>query len=324
MADESFKYILNRDESVNAIKDHFQDTENLLKNVVDYGTNLIPRCFRQSDRQLEDVVIIAVLLKHIVSMLDGVQALTSQGCVYAAHLQVRSLFEAFLSIEWILKEDTKKRAKQYYVWNLRMRRKWTLRFVTSSKEHEDFSKKVDKYKNSLLARIDENNDDAKQQADAIDALLAQEPYVLINHEFERLKGDRKFDVPWYSPNGPSSIADMATRVGYGAEYESFYSRFSQIMHASTQLDHVKFESDTVTFEPIRKLDRLRTILNVGIGFSIKAYRIVLNHYRRQELENFSRKYVQQWRDTFLSIKEVSYNVQHQYCSAHLLLFAGYG
>ena len=86
MRDESFKYILNRDESVNAIKDHFQDTTKLIRDVIDYGTNLIPRCFKQSDRRLEDVVILAVLLKHIVSMLDGVDALISQGCVYAGNL----------------------------------------------------------------------------------------------------------------------------------------------------------------------------------------------------------------------------------------------
>jgi len=88
MNDESFKYILNRKEAVEAINGHFRDAVNLIQSVVDYGTNLIPRCFRSSERKLEDVIILAVLLKHIVSMLDGLEVLVSQGCIYAAHLQV--------------------------------------------------------------------------------------------------------------------------------------------------------------------------------------------------------------------------------------------
>ena len=109
--DEAFKYILNRDESVSNIKDHFQEEVNLLKSFVDYGTNLIPRCYKQSDREVEDIVVLIVFLKHIISMLDGIQVLISQGCVYPAYLQVRSLFEAHLSIEWILKEKTKERRR---------------------------------------------------------------------------------------------------------------------------------------------------------------------------------------------------------------------
>lgn len=311
MNDESFKYILNRKEPVEALNKHFRDALNLIRDVVDYGTNLIPRCFKSSERKLEDIVILAVLLKHIDSMLDGLEVLVSQGCIYAAHLQVRSLFEAFLNLEWILREDTSKRALQYYVWNLRLRRKWALRFVSSSADHNNFIKKVEKYQESLLARSQEHNDEASEQADAISNLLSKEPYHEINQEFDRLKGDRKYDVPWYKPAGPSSIADMAERVGYGAEYEVFYSQYSQIMHASSQLDNVKFANGSITFEPIRKLDRLRPILNVGIGFSIKAFKTVLNKYRPQEIQNFSEKYAKDWRDAFLSIKDVTYNVNHQ-------------
>lgn len=77
MNDESFKYILNREEPVEALNKHFKDALNLILNVVDYGTNLIPRCFKSSDRKLEDIITLAVLLKQIVSMLDGLEVLVS-------------------------------------------------------------------------------------------------------------------------------------------------------------------------------------------------------------------------------------------------------
>lgn len=310
MTDDSCKLILNRGEAVKVINDHFQDTVKLVRDVVDYGTNLIPRCFKKSSRRVEDIVILAVLLKHVVSMLDGIDALISQGCIYASNLQVRSLFEAFLSLEWILKDDTEKRAKQYYVWNLRQRRKWALKLVPYSNEYEGFSRKVEKYRDSLSNGIEKHSEVAKQQADAIDEFLGKEPYVEINQEFERLKGDNKFDVSWHTPGGPNSVADMATRVGCGAEYEVFYSKYSQIMHASEQLDNVKFENGSIIFEPIRKLDQIKAILEVGVGFSFKAYRTVLKHYRPDELPNFSRKYSQEWQKPFQAINEITYQVQH--------------
>lgn len=192
-----------------------------------------------------------------------------------------------------------------------MRRKWALRFVPSSSDHNDFIRKVEKYQNSLLAQSQEHNEEASEQAEAISDLLSKAPYYAINQEFDRLKGDRKHDFPWYKPSGPNSIADMAERFGYGAEYEVFYSQYSQIMHASSQLDNVKFANGSITFEPIRKLDRLRPILNVGIGISIKAFKTVLNKYRPQEIENFSKKYAKDWRDAFLSIKDVTYKVNHE-------------
>lgn len=306
MPDESFKYILNREEAFNHINEHFRKTIVLIQSVVDYGTNLIPRCFRQSNRQIEDIVVLAVLLRHIVSMLDGVSVLVSQGCIYPAHLQVRSLFEAFISMEWILKGNTSKRALQYYVWNLRSRRMWALKFNSASTEHSDFIRKVDKYKDSLLTRSQEYEAEVKLQSDSITNLLSKEPYHEVNQEFDRLRGSRRFDVPWYRPNGPNSVSDMAERLGYGAEYEVFYSQYSQIMHASAQLNNVKLGKKGVVFEPIRKLDRLRPLLNVGLGFAIKAYRTVLNRYRPEELQNFTRKYITDWQKEFLSITSVTY------------------
>jgi hypothetical protein len=310
MGDESLKYILNRDDVVNEIKAHFQDAIKLIQGVVDYGTNLIPRCFAKSDRRLEDVVILGVLVKHIVSMMDAVDVLISQGCVYAANLQVRSIFEALLSIEYILKDDIERRAKYYYIWNLRQRLKWALRFISSTVEHEEFLTKLEKYNGILIDGTEKHKETAQQQVNAINEFLSKEPFAEINREFDRLKKRKKSDVSWYKPSGPNSISDMAKIVGYGAEYAVFYSQYSEIIHASGYLANIKFEANHIIFEPIRKLEELKTLLQVGIYFTIKTYQKILERYRPHELPNFWRKYVSDWRDAFKTIKEVSYNVQY--------------
>lgn len=63
-------------------------------------------------------------------------------------------------------------------------------------------------------------------------------------------------------------------------------------------------NDSTNFEPIRKLDRLRPLFNVGIGFSIIAYKTVFKKYRPQEIENFSRKFARELQDAFFRSKNL--------------------
>lgn len=74
----------------------------VLQNIVDYGVLLLERCLRDSERRAEDVVLLSVLLRQAIAMGDAVHLNLFPGAIYAAHLPLRSLFEARLSIEWIL------------------------------------------------------------------------------------------------------------------------------------------------------------------------------------------------------------------------------
>src|SRR5208337_840322 len=99
--DQANKAILDRN-CLNPIKEEIQPYLNLLRELVDYGTNLIVRCFVSSGRKLEDTVILPVLLKQAVSMLDAIELLISNAALHSGHLQARTLFELSLYLQWIL------------------------------------------------------------------------------------------------------------------------------------------------------------------------------------------------------------------------------
>lgn len=46
------------------VKAHFADGLWLLKDMVNYGSNLIPRCFVDSGRELPDIIVLPVLLRQ--------------------------------------------------------------------------------------------------------------------------------------------------------------------------------------------------------------------------------------------------------------------
>src|SRR5689334_11373067 len=110
--------LLNRSATITDAKRAFPAQLKLLREVTNYGTNLIPRAFTSSGKTLKDVILIGTLLRQVVAMLDAVEVLTSNGAVYAAGLQARTLFEASAYLEWILKQESEKRAYHYHVHTL--------------------------------------------------------------------------------------------------------------------------------------------------------------------------------------------------------------
>lgn len=150
MKEEENKLILDRKESMELVEIHFKDQIQLLQEIVNYGTNLIPRCVKSSKREMHDIFILIVLLKHVVAMIDSVEIQISQGSILGANLPARSLFETSLYIDWILKKDTKRRANQYYVWHLRQNRRWIKRMIEGDIEKEEFLKKLNLLEQRLV------------------------------------------------------------------------------------------------------------------------------------------------------------------------------
>lgn len=109
VGETEFKALLNRDETIADVKEHLSPWLDLLRDLSNYGSNLIPRCFSSSARELKDAVVLGTLLRQIVTMLDGVEVLLSNGAPYTAQLQLRALLEASIYIEWILESDGDKK-----------------------------------------------------------------------------------------------------------------------------------------------------------------------------------------------------------------------
>lgn len=136
--ESEFKALLDPDKVIADIKEHLSPWIALVQDVTNYGSNLIPRCFSSSERSLKDAVVLAILLRQAVAMLDGVGILLANGATHAANLQMRALFEASVYMDWILLNDSERKADYYYVHNLRRKRIWALRTQPGSPESQEF------------------------------------------------------------------------------------------------------------------------------------------------------------------------------------------
>lgn len=307
MKEKEFKRIIDREKHEGDVKQYFSKHIDLLIDLVNYGSNLIPRSYDSSNKKLEDIIVIGVLLKQVVSMIDAIEILISKGAVGAAHLQARAAYEASLYIDWILKEETEKKVKYYYVSNLRNQRLWALRFIRGTREKETFSETfadLEEYiKHTDLETIEKQ---AEEELPKIDEILSKDSWNDINREFEKRKRKTGTEPYWYKMLGVTSIRRLAKEVGRLAEYDLYYSKSSEVMHAASYRDHVQFAKGTAIFEPIRQLKELHNLFRFCTSVALASYKSILKHYRTGELENFARKYVKDWREAFLNVPSISY------------------
>jgi len=305
IGENPFRPLLDREKVIEDVKNAFSKQINALEDLVNYGTNLVPRCYGSSDKGLGAVVVLAILLRQVIAMLDAVEILSSNGAVYAAGLQARALFEASAYAEWILAADTEKKATYYYVHNLRRQRWWAQRLKPGSAEATAFANDVPEILTLTNATATMA---ATSNLTEIDRILAQPTLAVVSQVFEQRKLRNGKDVAWHVPLGPRTVGAVAKSIGRFAEYTFFYALWSEAMHSSNYSHHVRFQKDRVIFQSIRNLSTFDTLFRQVVATTLRTYRLLLETYRSAELElgAFRRKYLENWQKALLEVPKIQY------------------
>ena len=305
IGENPFRPLLDREKVVEDVKSAFSKQLSALEDLVNYGTNLVPRCYGSSDKGLGAVVVLGILLKQVIAMLDAVELLSSKGAIYAAGLQARALFEASAYTEWILAADTEKKATYYYVHNLRRQRWWAERLQPGSAEATAFASDVPEI--HVLTNATATTAAAGNLTE-IDRVLTQPELAVVSQVFEDCKLRNGKDVAWHVPLGARTVSALARSIGRFAEYTFFYALWSDAMHSSNYSHHVSFQKGRVVFQPIRNLSGFDTLFRQVVTTTLRTYRSLLETYRSGELElgAFRRKYLENWQKALLEIPKIKY------------------
>ncbi len=306
MSERPFEKLLHRELHMHDVQQNFEQQLLLVRDVVNYGTNLIPATFLTSSRELVDVIILPVLLKQMVSMLDAFEVLVSNACVPASLLQSRAAFEASIYIDFMLAGNGDEKAKHFYVSNIRKEMEWAKRTQTGDPAQVLFFKALGEFGNALDLTKNNLAAAAKTQLDIANAFLSNEPWRSVNVNIEAARGNRAHDLPWYAPFGPKSVRQLSGVVGRLHEYEVFYGASSEKMHASDYKSHVTLGGGTMSMEPIRNLLCLASSLRFTLSVAFHTYKRVLQAYRPGQIEEYNRRYMTDWRDPFMSMPDVKY------------------
>jgi hypothetical protein len=278
MEEKEYLALIDRVTSIAQVQENFSGILGVLRDVVNYGSNLIPRCFVSSQRRLEDTIILGVLLRQAVAMFDAIEILISNASVYPCHLQMRALFEASLYLEWILNADTEKGAKYYYVANVRQERVWVQRTQSGSPENLAYEKIMEPFGDVVPDAIKRLGGKEQEHLQKIDRILSQSSFVSIDKDIDayRAKNKLPYDPPWYAPLGPRSVRKIATDVKRLHEYELIYSLSSEVMHSTSRKHHIKFSRGRIILTPIRYLAGIYIVVKFSMSTMLKIYRTFSN------------------------------------------------
>ena len=305
MTDKANDGILDRTLFRVQIKETFSEQINLMEQIVNYGTNLVPRCYNSSDRRIPDIVAILSFLKHAVSSLDAISILSREGATLSCFPHIRSLFEIDLYLRWIFQKDYDRRGTAYFVWNIRKKRYWSRCYLNGTAEQTAHSAHMEGalFENVLIPY---NQEEIQKAVDHDTVRLSNPELASVNDLFESRMARSGKDVEWYKPFDVNSIRDMAKRLGDEGAYKVFYTKYSQLTHGQSFEQQLHFDTanSVVVFDHIRTLQSIDEVFQMTFSLAFKIYRTVLQKYRPNEINAFNRKYTEEWRKPFRSIPKV--------------------
>ncbi|MFZ2642569.1 MAG: DUF5677 domain-containing protein [Verrucomicrobiia bacterium] len=284
--------VLDREQAVKNAQ-VFKDALDLLNEIIDYGTHLIPRAYVSSPNDSKAVYLILVLLRQFLVHLDGVAILAAVGNTSSARLQLRSLLELAHKMQWVLASDTDSKLQHFIVAKLRKERQWYLIAEPSSPEarRHTYAANSATVKTMLLT-------DVAERIRNIDEILARAPYASVDAKFRPHYAKRHFDKPWYEVYG-SSVRQIADKIGRLDEYQCVYSALSEDTHGSNTWESVSVEPDhQVSMNPVRKAERIPEFVGFAISMADRVYKMILHEYRSGEEENYHRKCSTEWNARF--------------------------
>jgi hypothetical protein len=241
-------------------------------------------------------------------MIDASEVLLSNGISHAAHLPVRTAFEASVYADFIMFSESESKALHYMVANYRNERLWAQRATKGSVQAGEFGAIPASIGLDLHASRPSLDGEAQLHLKEVNRILAQPRFRPIDDAFTATrKGKRKTDPEWYSLLGYRSLRKLAHAMGRIAEYECFYAKGSSITHSASYKDHLAFHGKEVRFKPVRHIAEIDSIVKALGTTAFTTYRNILRKYRPGELPSFNRQYFREWSEPFQNVRAVMYD-----------------
>lgn len=269
--------LLDRDLSTALSAELREQGSGALRRLVDYSLEAFQRC-SVSARAGDEQVGVLLPHYHLIEMLDAVEVLLGASAVAPSALQLRSAFEALLSLEWVCREDTSRRGAAYVVTEIHARIARLEGFDGGTGRGKQLAATF--RKDPLGNEITLPKFDSAQPVSALNDLLMEPHLKEAASEFNRLKSTRGGRPRHYELwSGPGSVEQLAGELGYGAIYELFYRPWSARMHARDmryQLSELEGQS---ALRPLRSPDQMQEHYFYALMFGQQGTRTLLTHYR---------------------------------------------
>lgn len=232
-------------------------------------------------------IIVCLFVRKFMEQLDAINILMRKGSFAPAQILLRTYIENIVSLKFILKDDTDRRAASYWLeHHFQEISMWTNN-LENIEEKMIATGDVEKFekKKAALQRIVDSNDLYKEIANSREKKLEKKP------------PKRKY-IQWYEVcSNVSSFKKMMTDVGMEKYYESIYGGLSFESHSFNSTMDISVSNENFNLNPIRKPVEGETLLSLACIFSMSVLIDVYSYLGDKENEK------EEFRQYFLEFKE---------------------
>jgi hypothetical protein len=265
----------------------------LLTEVLNYGLSLFARCGYRPAGDDENLPILFVY-RHLLEMLDSVIIQIAECAPAPAALQLRAIFDALLTIEYMLEHEGKVRERAFaYIYNVQLERKRTyLSLDPSTLQGKAFLKAIsdDPYSKDLKSTV---VPDLAGRLKEIDEILQKPELAAAAQAYQKAKKAVGRKPNWYTLyDGPRNLGELARHLKRGAQYEILYKEWAERGHSIDAIDRILIvNSDGSSARGLRDATELESTVDFAIAFAVDAARRLIDHYRSGEQKTFAKWYL---------------------------------
>lgn len=290
--------ILYRELSIAADRELREVAAPLLRELVNYSTNLLARCATSTRGSIDVDLAPMALYRHVIEVTDGIEVLISQSCATPAIPLVRSSFEAVLSLEYILEEPTKyeQRSLSWLVGYIHKRIDSYERLDPATQKGKEFKKDFEADK--FVSKVQLPSVDAARKAKTNLLAMLSKPHIsYVEVEYNQYKGN----VYWCRLfGGPSNIQQLAQQLKRGSQYDILYRQWSRLAHAQDLIPYMdRTTAGESAIKRLRQPGEIKEIASFSATFILDAINLMVKSYRRGE--DIKDWYINSVRDRYLAI-----------------------
>lgn len=264
----------------------------VIDETVNFGSVVFKWCNESLEGKADKEVPVILLFRHVLELLDAVSILIKESAAEPCKLQLRSIFEALLSINYILEDKKEERAYAFLVCHAYKKIK-TYRKLDPTTQHGKQFKGV--LKDSVLHDLDLSNlFDLPKMVKQQEELFEKEGFREAYKELERLRRNGRKNPNWFEfYGGPRDLEQIAIELKKRDYYEFFYRHWSDYVHALDIITGNLGKTEKGTYlTSIRQPFEAQTITSLAITMALEVYRKIINHYVPLQITHYRMWYVE--------------------------------
>ena len=201
-----------------------------IRSSVYVGTHLLAHIPKIINKGTEHAAVV-MLYRHILDLGDSISTLFRFGSVSAISILIRSLFESWLSFEFVLEGETlqKDRSLAYWAHYQIKRLEMFKKYDPNTEPGKAFHKILDSTPELCGTKF--SRGDHSTDRKGIESILNKDKFRPFYEKYKSLKKHKK-SRHWYSLcSSATDLRSLAITLRLEAEYAIFYSHLSEVAHS---------------------------------------------------------------------------------------------